>query len=355
MTLQTVVQQRLRNQRIVQAGPASPEALIAWSGAVQAQEYAAAKWGVGLRMPAGAKDADVEEAFNAGRIVRTHVLRPTWHFVAATDAGWMLQLTAPRVHRALGYARRYYEIDNRMCVRAAQVFERALRDGRHLTRAALGTALARAGVTVTGLQLAFLTIYAELERVICSGALQGGKHTYALFAMRVPAPRRLAGDEALGELTTRYFRSHGPATIRDFSWWSGLTRADARRGLEIAGARSASIERHTYWSCTRSGTRPAARRVHLLPIYDEYLVAYRDHEAVRRPVTVRGRLPQAVIADGQVAATWRPVRAAEGVRLDVIAERRLTQDERRAIERAAQRYGAFVQKAVTATIAPRRP
>ena len=228
--------QRLDNQRLARQGPRDPADLVAWFGAVQAQDYPAAKWALALRMPDGTTDAGIERAFNDGRILRVHVMRPTWHFVAASDLHWMLELTAPRVHRALTYGYRKLALDLATRNRAAGVIERAVGGGQSLTRAELGACLARAGVVATGVRLALLTAHAELEKVICSGPQRGKQSTYALLAQRAADPTRLSRDEALAELTGRYFRSHGPATIRDFVWWSGLTIADAKRGLEDVAA-----------------------------------------------------------------------------------------------------------------------
>ena len=347
--LESVATQRLHNHRIALPGPDDAAQVAAWLGAVQAQDYSAAKWALGLRMPDSGTDADIERAFSSGRILRTHVLRPTWHFVAPADIHWMLTLTAPRVHRALAYANRYYELEVAVRNRAAGLFERALRGDRHLTRAELGSYLARAGIAAHGVRLALLTIHAELEAVVCSGAPRGAHQTYALVAKRAPVATRLSRDEALAELTKRYFRSHGPASIRDFTWWSGLTVADAKRGLGASGARSEAIGDHTYWAVESTTTSARDARVHLLPIYDEYLVAYRDQHAVPRGSAVRGALPQAVIARGQVAGTWKAARNGDEVIVKIKAEQPLTRAQRRALTTTGARYGRFLQ--ATASIA----
>ena len=226
-------------------------------------------------MVARAADARTHDVGGAGARVQRrtdpayHVLRPTWHFVAAADLPWMLELTAPRVHQALAFADRYYELDADLRKRAVKVIERAFRAEPHLTRAELGAHLSRAGMTLKGVRLALTTVHAELEEVICSGPQRGTQATYALMTQRAPRPRRLTRDEALAELTRRYFRSHGPATIRDFVWWSGLLNTDARRGLDIAGAKSLAIDDHSYWTIGRGSRATPAARVHLLPTYDE--------------------------------------------------------------------------------------
>lgn len=341
---------RLENHRLVKPGPDRPAELVSRFGGMQAQEYAAAKWAIALRLAGTPKDADIERAFNQGRILRLHVMRPTWHFVAAADAHWMLRLTAPRVQRALAYAYRYHELDADLRVHATKVFERALRDRQYLTRGELAARLARSGVIVEGGRLALLTVNAELERVICSGPRRGTQQTYALLAERAPETPARSRDEELAELTTRYFRSHGPATIRDFAWWSGVTVSDVRRGLEMCKLENATVDGYTYWTAGSSHKprrQMATRAVHLLPVYDEYFVAYRDLDAVPRNVGIRGTLPQTVVAQGQVAGTWKAVRNGNACRLDVQLRRRLTVRERRALAQTIARYSSFLDRPVS--------
>ena len=349
---------RLHNQRIARPLQGSPAELVAWLGAVQAQEYQAAKWGLALRLRRPNGDADVERAIDSGQILRTHVLRPTWHFVPSADIRWMLELTAPRVHRTAASYNRRHGLDGALLVKTAAEFERALGGGRSLTRAELGERLARTGTRVNALQLGLLTLDAELEGVICSGPRRGKPFTYALLHERAPHARRLTRDEALAELTCRFFRSHGPATIRDFVWWSGLTTADTRRGLDIIRARAEAVDGLTYWSLgqVRTGTvrTPA---VHLLPIYDEYLIAYRDRAAVPHgPATIHTRaravtFQHALIIDGQIAGTWRNRRAPRAHVVEVVPLRRLNAVERRALAETAATYGRFLDVHVEVELA----
>lgn len=343
----TVAARRLSRQFISHAGPRPPEAVVTRLGAMQAQEFEPALWGVGLRMRDGATARAVERAFTDGRILRTHVMRPTWHFVARDDIRWMLALTSPRVQQiAAGYNRRL-ELDARTLARAVRIFERALRDGHFLTRLELADALRRDGLTVSGQRLAHVTMHAELEALICSGPRRGKRSTYALLAERAPKATLLSRDEALASLSRRFFESHGPATIRDFVWWSGLTTADAKRGLEINHARREEIDGLAYWtvgSSPRSASRDA--RAHLLPIYDEYLVAYRDRQAVPHwPAgTTPGRglfaFQHALVIDGHVAGTWR---LAHDNEVNVVPVRHITAKERRAVAEAVRRFQQFGQ------------
>ena len=350
-----IAAERLDNQRITRPA-ATPVDVVSWHGAVQAQEYLPAKWGIAQRVPPGATAESIDRLIEDGRILRTHVMRPTWHFVAAADLHWMLELTAPRVHRVLSRYHRNVGLDASMRLRGARVIERAVRDGGHVTRPELGAALARAGIAAKGVALAILTMHAEQDGIICSGRRRGKQLTYALLADRAAGPRRMGErDEALGELVTRYFRSHGPATIRDFVWWSGLTAADAKRGLEIVRATAEGIDGLTYWSVGRKrAKRTAGPSVHLLPIYDEYLVAYRDLEAVPRAKGVYGILPQAVVAGGEVAGSWRSV-VADEVLVDVTSKRRFSPQEGRGLVAAARRYARFLEAPAVKVVVNRQP
>lgn len=347
-----IADQRLLSQRVTRPGPRLPESLVSWLGAVQAQEYGPAKWALGLRLARGTTDTAIERAVNHGRILRTHALRPTWHFVTPADIRWMLELTAPLVHRRMSTYDLRLGLDAGVMTRATSVMERALDDGRYLTRKELGAHLERAGLPVTSMQLAHIAMYAELEGVICSGPRRGKQFTYALLAERAPAARPLPRDEALAELTRRYFRSHGPATLRDFVWWSGLRTADARRGLEMNQARPCDVDGLRYWTLGRAARWRSSRKttVHLLPVYDEYLVAYRDHHAVPRPAYAIGNLQHALVCGGQVAGSWRTIPHNGGFVLEARPLRRLTAVERRALEQAVTRYRRFLGAPVTLSV-----
>jgi hypothetical protein len=352
-----IPEQRLHHQCITRTSHQKVTELVAWLGAVQAQEFGPAKWALGLRLAQTTTEATIDNAFDAGQILRTHVMRPTWHFVAPSDIRWMQELTARRVHQIISHYCRRLGLDTTLCTRAAAVFERAL-DAQPLTRGELGQHLERAGIAAKGIPLAMLTIFAELEGVICSGPRRGKELTYARLSDRAPEARRLPRDEALAELTARYFRSHGPATIRDFVWWSGLTTPDAKKGLEMNHAKPVVVDGITYWTIGDPPRRVSAHTVHLLPIYDEYLVSYRDRDAVphgpaKVPSRSRGAVTfqHAVVSAGQVAGTWRTARTAEGVSVDVVPLKRLTRVEHGQLQRAIDRYSWFLGVPVSMTVA----
>jgi hypothetical protein len=259
--------------------------VVAWLGAVQAQDYHAAKWALGLRLK-GATDETVERAFTTGSILRTHLLRPTWHFVAPTDIRWMLDLTAPRIHAASAYQYRKLDLDSKVFRRTRVALTKALQGGRQLTRDELRDVLAREGIAVRGLErMAHIMMSAELDGLVCSGGRSGKQFTYALLEERVPKSKTLKRDEALAELVKRFFVSHGPATIQDFVKWSGLTTVDAMRGLEPVKAELSHqvVDRRAYWFSTmmpsaKMKTFTAAKTpiAFLLPNYDEFTVGYRN-------------------------------------------------------------------------------
>src|SRR4051794_30567103 len=197
MNLRDLVRLRLRNQLLSRTGPRRPEDVVAWMGAVQAQEYAFAKWGVGLRLRDGTTDADVERACDAGRILRTHVMRPTWHFVTPADIGWLQKLAGAKVQRLSTPYNQRLGLDTATLVRGTAAIERALRDGHYLTRAELGERLRDARMPLDGARLAQLAMHAEAEGVICSGPRRGKQFTYALVAERAPKSSTLSRDEAL--------------------------------------------------------------------------------------------------------------------------------------------------------------
>jgi hypothetical protein len=319
-------------------------------GAVQSQDYAGAKWALAQRL-GDVTDADLDRDFNAGRILRTHVMRPTWHFVTPEDIRWLQMLTGPRVKRLMTNYFRTNQIDDALMARSNQVLAGALRGGNHLTRKELAAALQQAGIAWHGLRLTFLVMAAELDAVICSGPRRGKQFTYALLEERAPKARTLTREQALAELVRRYFTSHGPAQLKDFAWWSGLTIADARAGLEMVGGDLVSevFAGKPYWLASNSKAPAAPPMVaHLLPNYDEYTVSYRDHDAVfdRTRVPLSSVLAHVLIVAGQVRGGWRRTLARGEVVVEMNLPEPLAAVERDALQSAAERFGRFLGQPV---------
>jgi len=351
---------RLSQQRLARDPLATPAEVVAWLGAVQAQDYPGAKWALGLRMQ-GATDDAIDRAYDGGTILRTHVMRPTWHFVTPADIRWMLELTAPRVRAVMASTDRRLELDDALFARSNTAIANALEGGRQLTRAELGAALVEAGIAATGQRLGHIVMRAELDAVVCSGALRGKQFTYALLDERAPHARRLPRDEALAELTRRYFTAHGPATIRDFVWWSGLTVSDTKAGLAMAGSELTSevIDGETYW--LPASTPPAAEAsctAFLLPTFDEFLVGYARFDAARRGGQDSGAhlvFESTIVLGGRVAGSWRRTIKRGMVAVDVAPFAPLTAAEADAVSAAAQRYGDFMGLRVELATNDQRP
>ena len=346
----TIARRRLRTQRIAGPGFATPADVVAWFGAVQAQDFAAALWAIGLRTK-NATERLVEQAIADRTIVRTWPLRGTLHFVAPADVRWMLTSLAPRVIARAATRFRQLELDAAAFTRSRKVLVKALEGGRRLTRPAIYQRLEAASIATRnsrGLHILFCLAH---DGLICFGAHEGRQPTFALLDEWVSPAKPLDRDEALAELARRYFTSHGPATVKDFGWWSGLGAADARAGHEMSRSQleRSSIAGETYWAGGKTPRSvPALRTPHvvLLPRFDEYTVAYQDRRAVLPAKhAARGRngiFGPIVVIDGQVAGTWTRRLTVDAVAIALKPFVRLSADTAPSVAAAAARYGRFL-------------
>ena len=282
--------------------------MVEWLGAVQGQEYTQTKWGLGLRLPHLA-DKDIENELNKGEILRTHLLRPTWHFVSAQDIHWLLSLTAPRVQQSNAYMYRQLELDNKIFKRCNEIITRILQGGNHLTRDEINKEFEKKNIIAKGHRLSYIMMNAELEGIVCSGARQGNQFTYALLEGRVKHKKSLEKDEALAELTARYFKSRGPASIRDFSTWSGLTIADCKEGIEMIKPllmKKIIDEKEYFVDPGISLPDKKLDGIYLLPVYDEFIMGYKDRSAMMTlDANASLRYNCMIMSGGQVIGTWK--------------------------------------------------
>jgi len=334
---------------------------VAALGAVQAQEYAMARWAVAQRTH-GLTAADIDAALASGAIVRTHVMRETWHLIAAPDIRWLLDLTAPRIQARNASMRRRLGLEDELLGRSARVLTEAL-DGQFLTRRELSGVLAGKRMPAEGVPLAYVLMHAELEGLICSGPLRGRQHTYALLDERVPAAASVDREEALGRLAVRYFQGHGPATTRDLAWWASLTLSEAELAAAVAGEQLQRfvLDQRTYLlhgEPARPGksAEPAAAPVaHLLGRFDECVVGYSssrdllDPSRLCRPAE-SGPAAHPMLLGTAVAGSWRADGSAALKTLTLKPARELTAAERRACEQAAQDHGSAVGTPVSTVI-----
>ena len=349
-----VARLRLVAQDLVDPPDTTPAAVVARLGAVQSQDWFGGTWGIGLRGRSIAL-ADVEAAMESGAIIRTHVMRPTWHFVAPADLRWMLALTGPRILSGMPGRHRQLGLDADTLRRSRAILERLLAGGQARTRAQIAEALRQAGIATDGPRLSHILMVAELEGLICSGPRQGKQFTWSLLEERVPPARSgpTTRDEMVAELARRYFTTHGPATAHDFAMWSGLTVGDGRRGAEMAGDALARVEVDgvaNWMDAALRDVKPARapRRAWLLPNYDEYFIGFRDRGAILVALHAAGASLDNValsghllVVDGQVMGGWRR-EATSRVTVAVQPLVDLPAASWKAIATAAQALGTFL-------------
>ena len=340
---------RLMNQHLAGTRLKTARDLVHWMGAVQAQDHAMAQWALGVRLPDVTAEV-VQAALQRGDILRTHVLRPTWHLVAAEDIHWLLALTAPHIRPLFASHQRKLELTEAAFSQSRRVMENALAGGQHLTRQELIAEFGKVNLPADEGRATILVMRAELDGLVCSGAARGNKQTYALLAERVPPAEALPREEALARLARRYFTSHGPATVQDFAWWSGLPAADARKGAAGLGPEfvSGAVEGKTYWwAGSLAGPEADGETTFLLPAFDEFLISYRDRSASlaagsqSRVITVNGIFRPVVVVDGQVAGTWKRTVKKGTIGIETALFGPATPATRERIKMAAAAWGRF--------------
>lgn len=357
MTPRRIAVWRLHSQHLAGWRPPDPAATVRSLLAVQAENPAQSAWAVATRTAPSEsgdplRESDIGRALDAGEFLRTHVLRPTWHYVHADDIRWLVELTAPAVRRLFQQQQRTVGLDDATAHRAVDVVVEALTEG-HLTRPELGERLAARHLPAAGQALMLIVGLAEQEALVCSGVQRGqgpsAKQTYALLDERAPNARRLGRDEALAELALRYLTSHGPATERDLAYWATLSLTDVRAGIAAASSQldSFEYEGRTFWfAAADPALERSSPRAHLLQLLDEYYRGYQDSRAMldAAGLLTPGREPAVgmLVVDGQVLGRMRRSVQPRQVRFDIEPLRPLTDDELAATEQAAARYGAFL-------------
>ena len=354
MNIADIIRYRLINQQIAGTVLTTPGDIVHRMIAMQAQEFALAKWAIGLRLP-GSNDAIVEQAFQEGAILRTHVMRPTWHFVIPADIRWLLALTAPRVHAVNAFMYRKLELTPAVFKKSNNILIKTLEGEKQLTRVQLQAALERKKLVADGMRLAYLLMYAELEGIICSGPRQGKQFTYMLLDERVSPVKQFTREETLVNFTRRYFASRGPATLRDFTYWSGLTMKDAKAG---AAGLPAEFERvvlngqeYIFLPLAPGIKNTRLTRMQatfLLPDYDEYGMSYKDRsalfDAANVPVKSRRDHPvfnHMMVIDGVIAGTWQRTVKNNTVMVETTPFNPLSGVKQQAVKNAVKKYRLF--------------
>ena len=348
MNLKDIAIERLFSQHIENQRFKLPAELVSWLGAVQGQDYAGAKWSIGLRLN-GIKDSDVEQALKNKTIVRTWALRGTLHFVAASDIHWLLALISPRIISKNN--RRYQELklDKKTLSHSSKILKNALNNDNQLTRSELLKILNQKGISTEGQRGAYILQRASLEGLICQGVTQFNDPSY-LSLEEFPA-NKIDHEAALAELAKRYFHSHGPGTLKDFIWWSGLFAKDARAGLDAIKSKLKKevIDGVTYWMSSIKSNQLDSPKINLLPGFDEYLLSYKDRSAsidteqIKRMLTpTNGFFRSTIIINGRVKGTWKRTIKRGKVIIDLNPFMPLNDDETEILALEVHRFGEFL-------------
>jgi hypothetical protein len=352
MNLTDIAAIRLASQQIAETKFKGAKELVGWMGAMQAQDYAMVKWAMGVRLP-GATEQDIEAALSNGEIIRIHLLRPTWHVVSSEDIHWLLDLTAPRLKASLKTRHRQLELSEAILNKSNAIFEEALSGGKHLTREELTAELKKANIATDNNRLSHLLYWAELEGLLCSGGTKEGKTTHALLQERVPKTKSLTREEALATLAQRYFTSHGPATLQDFVWWSGLSVGEARQGLEMVKAAfsSETVDSQTYWLTPSTAiSKRDEESAFLLPAFDEFIISYKDRRASlplenhKKSVSDNGIFWPIIVVNGQVMGNWKRTVKKDKVLVETKFFQQPDTITRGRVEKAAMPFSNFLGK-----------
>jgi hypothetical protein len=339
---------RLASQQLSGTKIKSASDMVAWFGAIQGQEYALTKWSLGLRLT-HLTDPDIENELTDGRILRTHLLRPTWHFVSSADIRWLVNLTAPRVKAVNAYMHRQLELDTVTFNKCSNILVKILQGGNQLTRVEINNEFRKNRITATGHRLSYIMMNSELDGLICSGGKRGNQFTYALLEERAKTTSGYSKEEALAELAKRYFISRGPSTIKDFAIWSGLTVADCKKGAESAKSnlRSEIIDGDQYYlsnDVTFNIMNSAV--VYLLPVYDEFIMGYRNRDAIFEYKNTLKNITKIqfnsmVVSDGQVIGTWRRSSEKSGMKIEFDFFEKLNKTQEKGVETAVKQFEKY--------------
>ena len=352
MNLNEIALIRLASQQISTTKLKTEKELVFWMGAMQAQDFPASKWAVGTRLP-GSTGKSVEAAIDSGEIIRTHVMRPTWHLVSAEDVYWMLELTAPQI-KILNRSRdRELGLTDEVILQCNKLLEKWLRDGNFLFREELLNLMAAAGFNNDNNRVSHILMRAEIDGIIGSGQTKNGKQTYALLAERVPVKKLMKREEAAAELARRYFASHGPAAMPDFAWWSGLPVKDCRQAIEAIKHHFAAevIDGETYFFDPEVSVPEAENdRIYLLPAFDEYLISYKNRTAMLtfenhlKAVSNNGIFWPVIVYNGEVIGSWKRTIKASQVTLETKYFGSAAKFIQKKVEKEFEKYVQFLGK-----------
>lgn len=342
---------RLVNQHLIGDKFSKPSDVVSHFGAVQAQDFPAAKWGLAQRMEK-TTDIEIEKDFNEGKFIRTHIMRPTWHFVMPENLLWMQKLTSPNVKRLMNHYNRKLELTDNVFNKTTKLLVTSLKNKQYKTRQEIKKILEDIGIKTNVQRLAHILMWPELEGIICSGPRIGKQFSYALVDERIKNHTTLSKEKSLGTLATMYFISHGPAQLKDFSWWSGLSIKDSTEAIDSIKSKLSSEIKNgkTYYFFDTSFVTVTKTTVFLLSIFDEYTIAYNDRtdlnqneKDVEKMIMMGNALNSVVVMNGKVTGTWRRILKSKQIDISLSPFRKYTKEENELLQKQIENYGAFLE------------
>ncbi|WP_439585801.1 winged helix DNA-binding domain-containing protein [Dyadobacter bucti] len=355
MKVEEILHARLHNQLISNHSARTPAEIISGMVAIQAQDYLGAKWSIGLRYP-GLKDSDIDQAIISKSIIRTWPMRGTLHFVSAIDARWMLRLLTPRIISGSAGRHRQLELDEVTLNKSMDLLIQAMEGGKQLMRNEVYQILEDNGIPTTGQRGIHIINYLAQKQILCHGVHNEKQATYTLFDEWITESKNIEGEEALAELAYRYFAGHGPATINDFIWWTGLKISDAKNGLNAVKDRLQSFEvnKKIYWTSTNLPDQVKKNSAYLLPGFDEYMLGYADRSLSLDPMFSNRIVPgnngvfmPTIVINGKVEGTWKRILKTDKVVIEIFSFYKLTASKIKSITTEAKKYGSFLDKNAT--------
>jgi hypothetical protein len=352
MTSREISNARLRSQKVEETEFNTAREIVSWMGAIQAQDYSMAKWAIGTRL-ANPSVQRIESSIDRGEIIRTHVLRPTWHLISADDVYWMLQLSIPKLKSSIKSRHNQLGLTESLISKTETILEKELSSGMNLTRDELADKFHKSGILTDGNRLSHILFRAEIDGFICSGPTRNNKQSYSLLYERVPRKKDLSRDEALAELAKRYFTSRCPATLEDFIWWSNLSATDARKAIDSVKSDffPETTDSGKYWlPYSFSSKKPENTSVHLLPAFDEFLISYKDRSSSlslinnKKTVSYNGIFRPFIVINGQVAGLWKRMIQKNKVIIETELFQTINKLTRNLIDKKASSFGKFLSK-----------
>lgn len=342
---------RTINQQLDCSSFSNAKDLVAWMGAMQAQDYTMAKWAIGIRLNSNITDKEIEEAFNRGDILRTHVMRPTWHFVPNEDIRWMIKLTGQRMKNSISLYFNKEGITAKLHLKINSLIEKTLSGNNHSTKQEIESILNKEGIPTNNHLLNGYLMFAEVDNLICSGAVKAKKQTYALLDERVPSTKDIQKEEALIKLATRYFKSHSPATLNDFVWWSGLSITESKQAInliksELVTEKVNEVDFFIHESCKNDVIE--SPKLHFLPAFDEYLISYKDRTSVlnleHHPKAFNnfGTFYPVILCNGQIIGNWKKVTKGKQTLFETVFFDKKIKPNQKQIKEAEGRYRSFL-------------